>query len=231
MTTEKKVQNQKGFTLVEIAIVLVIIGLLLGGVLKGQELIENAKVKNAVNSVNSIVSAIYGYQDRYNALPGDDGSTGNNAATRLAALQARGGSWANITATGDNNGLIAVTAAQTFTGAGEGTALWQHLRAAGFISGNPSDAGANSVPQNAFNGRIGFTNADINGGLLGNKICLGNVPGKHARAIDNQLDDGNGTTGRLRATLGANNVAPAAAVLDVTTPYNDDQVYTLCYQM
>ena len=43
-------RNQSGFTLIEIAIVLVIIGLLLGGVLKGQELINSAKVKNLVKA-------------------------------------------------------------------------------------------------------------------------------------------------------------------------------------
>ena len=56
---------QSGFTLVEIAIVLVIIGLLLGGVLKGQELIENGRVKNAANDMNGIVAAYNSYLDRY----------------------------------------------------------------------------------------------------------------------------------------------------------------------
>src|SRR4030088_3250787 len=60
------------FTLVEIAIVLVIIGLLLGGILKGQEMITQAKIKNIVNDFNGITAAINSYQDRYKALPGDD---------------------------------------------------------------------------------------------------------------------------------------------------------------
>ncbi|WP_353573301.1 prepilin-type N-terminal cleavage/methylation domain-containing protein, partial [Candidatus Albibeggiatoa sp. nov. BB20] len=65
-------KKQAGFTLVEIAIVLVIIGLLLGGVLKGREIINNAKVINIENSFTGISSAIYSYQDRYRSLPGDD---------------------------------------------------------------------------------------------------------------------------------------------------------------
>ena len=65
-------QKQSGFTLVEIAIVLVIIGLLLGGVLKGQELITQAKISNITNDINSYASAVYSYQDRYKRLPGDD---------------------------------------------------------------------------------------------------------------------------------------------------------------
>src|SRR5580658_139392 len=71
-------RKQSGFTLVEIAIVLVIIGLLLGGILKGQEMITQAKIKNVVSDFNGIASALYGYQDRYRALPGND----SNAGTR-----------------------------------------------------------------------------------------------------------------------------------------------------
>ena len=64
--------QQSGFTLVEIAIVLVIIGLLLGGILKGQELINSAKVKNLANDFRVIPTYIYAYQDKFKSLPGDD---------------------------------------------------------------------------------------------------------------------------------------------------------------
>jgi prepilin-type N-terminal cleavage/methylation domain-containing protein len=64
-------KQQSGFTLVEIAIVLVIIGLLLGGVLKGQELINSAKVKNMIGDFRTVSSLVYGYQDRFKAFPGD----------------------------------------------------------------------------------------------------------------------------------------------------------------
>ena len=64
--------RQDGFTLVEIAIVLVIIGLLLGGILKGQEMITQAKIKNVIADISGVSAAMYGYQDRYRALPGDD---------------------------------------------------------------------------------------------------------------------------------------------------------------
>src|ERR1700712_1750704 len=64
--------RQRGFTLVEIAIVLVIIGLLLGGVLKGQGLIDSAKVKNIIQQSNALTAAVNAYQDKFRALPGDD---------------------------------------------------------------------------------------------------------------------------------------------------------------
>ena len=77
---------QKGFTLVEIAIVLVIIGLLLGGILKGQEMITQAKIKNVVADFSGISAAYYGYQDRYRAIPGDD----KTAASRWGATDGNG---------------------------------------------------------------------------------------------------------------------------------------------
>lgn len=80
----KKLETQKGFTLVEIAIVLVIIGLLLGGVLKGQELIENSKIKSVTQDFDGISAAYYAYQDRVGRIPGDsdrDGLVDSVAAT------------------------------------------------------------------------------------------------------------------------------------------------------
>ncbi len=65
-------RNQKGFTLVEIAIVLVIIGLLLGGVLKGQEMIESSRIKSVVGDLNGVSAAYNTYFDRFRAIPGDE---------------------------------------------------------------------------------------------------------------------------------------------------------------
>ena len=72
----ERTSNEKGFTLVEIAIVLVIIGLILGAILKGQSMIENAKIKRVVKQADEIRAAVYSYQDRYKQLPGDDNAVG-----------------------------------------------------------------------------------------------------------------------------------------------------------
>src|SRR2546428_433572 len=92
-------KRMQGFTLVEIAIVLVIIGLLLGGILKGQEMITQAKIKNVIADFSGVSAAYHGYQDRYRAIPGDD----PNAATR----------WASMTnpapVQGDGNGIVSCT--------------------------------------------------------------------------------------------------------------------------
>lgn len=209
--------RQSGFTLVEIAIVLVIIGLLLGGVLKGQEMIENSKVKNAINDINGVSAAYNSYIDRFRRIPGDDGPALNN-------LTGRGGNWATVTRFGNNDGALNSAQADVFAGTNESDALWQHLKAAGFISGNQADTGVNALPRNAFNGLTGV-GAGVTG-MTGVSVCLSQVPGKAARQIDTQLDTGIGNTGSIRATLGVagTNTAPGAAV----AAYNDANTYTIC---
>jgi len=210
--------SQSGFTLVEIAIVLVIIGLLLGGVMKGQELITNAKVKNAVNSLNSISAAYNSYTDRYHRMAGDDGP--------LLTLTGRGGTWATVTQFGNNNGVLNITAAQAFNGGGENDNFWQHLKAAGFITGNPADANVQALPRNAFDGLTGVTAVGVTGMTGTVVICLSKVPGKAAANIDTQLDDGLPGVGAVMATTGVAgaNTIPAAAAAS----YDETAIYTLC---
>lgn len=217
-------KQQSGFTLIEIAIVLVIIGLLLGGVLKGQEMIENAKIKNLRNDFDGVSAAIYAYQDRYRALPGDD-SRANNAS--------RG--WANAQA-GNGNGALNTNDAFD-AGNGETQHLWQHLRYSGLITGNPAGTTNNldgrANPINAFGGKIGFTNttAALGLGLRGNILCASNIPGKAAAALDAQFDDAVANTGNMRGlqNTAANpaNFEPNSATAS-TAYLEDGSVYTVC---
>lgn len=222
--------KQTGFTLVEIAIVLVIIGLLLGGVLKGQEMIFGAKIKNAVSDLNSVTSASNSYTDRYRRLAGDDGP--------IATLTARGGPWgtAGITA-GGNNSVLGAAGTNPF-GAGAGTenvAFWQHLRAAGLITGNAGTVGVPALPTNAFSGLTGVTLANANWIVPGNVICMSKVPGKAAAAIDAMVDDGVTDTGTFTANgvnaAAAANTAPGAATAPAvagTPGYIETSFYTAC---
>src|SRR5690348_9157824 len=113
-------KRTNGFTLVEIAIVLVIIGLLLGGILKGQEMITQAKIKNVIADMSGVTAAMYGYQDRYKALPGDD---------KLASR------WTGTTP-GNGDGIVVGKWSEA---AKESTYFWDHLRRSGFISGSGAD--------------------------------------------------------------------------------------------
>lgn len=217
--------RQAGFTLVEIAIVLVIIGLLLGGVLKGQEMIENAKIKNLANDMKGVSAAYYAYQDRYKAVPGDDIA----AASRFV-----GG------VNGGGDGVIAgLYAAQTALGAAaESNNFWQHTRLAGFLSGTAT-ATAALPPTHALGGILGIqAPAATTFAMTGAVVCAGSVPWKIAQALDILMDDGASDTGNVRAgAAGAANLATAAATAAVygpafvTTAVNTAGQHTVCMKI
>jgi prepilin-type N-terminal cleavage/methylation domain-containing protein len=214
--------RQTGFTLVEIAIVLVIIGLLLGGILKGQEMITQAKIKNVIADFSGVSAAYHGYQDRYRAVPGDD----PNAATRWTVGPA-------VAGTGDGvvGGAFNATA-DAAGAAGESRRWWDHLRRAGFISGNGT-----TQPFNAVNGLIGVQTGDAAGGatllnaggagFAGLIMCSANLPDKIAIAVDAQMDDGVAGAGTVRALLGSN---PAIGAGAATPNYEEagTNLYTVC---
>lgn len=201
--------RQNGFTLVEIAIVLIIIGLLLGGVMKGQELIIQAKIRNVANDLNGLTAAVYGYQERYRRFPGDD----SDAAAR----------WTNPPAVkGDGNARIGATAnagvLDCSTSNEENCQFWQHLRLAGFIGG---DAATRQAPQNGAGGILQVQDGGL--GLSGLILCATNLTGKIANAVDAQFDDGKPGSGQVRGTSDPTrlNTAPThpAYVDDGSTVY------------
>lgn len=210
--------QQSGFTLVEIAIVLVIIGLLLGGVLKGQELINSAKVKAFANDFRNIQAALYGYQDRYKAIPGDHAAAAT-AVTGATAATTPAGTIGNAQINGNWNSTTATD---------ESCLVWQHMRLAGFFPGptvaNCAD-GAEYVPKNADGGRIGISSTTQITGMTGTYfICTTGILGKFAKQLDTQLDDGVGNTGSVRAALVS---APTTAVM---TPTDSDS-YVVCMSL
>ena len=180
----KNLKN-KGFTLVELAIVLIIIGIIIGAILKGQELINNAKIKRAYNQYREILAAIYTYYDRYGYYPGDD----PNAHTR----------WGITPASGTlGNGLI-----EDYTQAcGPGSTtqsckVWQHLRFANIIAGATDDSQGTVAPANIYGGKIGVGYETVQG-LTTHWIGFDNVPGDVCQSLDQQYDDGVYNTGSIR---------------------------------
>ncbi len=193
-----KVLNQKGFTLIEIAIVLVIIGLLLGGVLKGQELINTARVRALNNTVDGITAAWFSFQDRYRAFPGD---------YTLASVNLPG-----VTANGDGNGLVDTD--------GERGTIWVHLQAAGYITGGYDDNSITLVdddyacspqncPDNGFGsgmllsyGNLTQTQAAAATPVLAHELITGRgVPVEVLAELDRKVDDGDAGSGAMQ--LGA----------------------------
>jgi len=217
-------KKQSGFTLIELAIVLVIIGLLLGGVLKGQELINSAKVKNMASDFRNIQVYIYAYQDKYKALPGDDAKA--DAHLGSACITSTSKTCAANTGS-HGNGVIEGNWNDTVKEDSEAFRFWQHVRMAGLAPGATSISDANYMPTNADGGQIGVESlsqlATITGMSGAFVICSDAILGKFAKQLDLMLDDGETSTGSVRAILSGTKGAG-----ETTAKIDDSKTYTVC---
>ena len=167
--------KQQGFTLVEIAIVLVIIGLLLGGVLKGQEMIKSAKVKSQMQQIDGISAAFNTYQDKYGALPGDDKNAKKNTGGKVT--------------NGDGKGTYSAKEGDQY--------VWEHLQAANLLSGYTA------LSDGRFSNKYGLgAYLRTNHAKLSGAVSCFSVPNDVAIEIDRKRDDGDGRTGSMRKNDG-----------------------------
>lgn len=189
-------RQQQGFTLIEIAIVLVIIGLLLGGILKGQELITNARVRNLIAQQDGVKAAFFAFQDRFRALPGDY----NQATTNITGISTAACNGGN----GNGDGQITTTN-------DENILAWEHLSKAGFITGSytcaaapETTASAPTNPYSRFLQIIYDNNYDAtaaNPATARHNLKTGNqVPSDILAEVDRKVDDGNAATGGFRSS-------------------------------
>ncbi len=180
-----------GFTLIELAVVLVILGLLVGAVIKGQELIAGARVHNLIALQTGIKAAFFGFQDRYRALPGD-----YRAATQN--ILGAGGD-------GNGNGRVEASGAPLET-----LLVWDHLSKSGMLNYAFSAASAAShssatTPENAYGGflDLAYDNAYLDPGVAPSRHNLktgGQLPVAMLAEVDRKIDDGSAASGVFRAT-------------------------------
>ena len=200
---------------------LVIIGLLLGGILKGQELINSAKVKNLATDFKTVPLYIYGYQDRFKALPGDDPKAVTNLPAQTPAV-----------IPGNGNGLI-----EGFWNVEDGTSesaiFWQHVRIANFAAGPTAVLDPNYYPRNVEGGRVGISSnsgtfipvANMSGTYV---FCSAGLLGKYAKQLDTTLDDGNTATGSIRVIDNQPIPQLATATSKANSAVDDATPYTVC---
>ncbi|MGB5397880.1 MAG: prepilin-type N-terminal cleavage/methylation domain-containing protein [Gammaproteobacteria bacterium] len=185
-------RKQSGFTLIEIAIVLVIIGLLLGGVLKGQELINTARVRALNNTVDGITAAWFSFQDRYRAFPGD-------YVTVQSSVNLPGAPDG-----GNGNGLVDTDA--------ERGRVWVHLETAGYLTGGYDDDTVTvaatdyaclttNCPDNGFGAGMNLSYGTMvqTGAVAAHELITGRgIPVEVLAELDRKVDDGQAGTGAMQ---------------------------------
>lgn len=240
--------RQQGFTLVELAIVLVIVGLLIGGILKGQELIASTRMTSTASQIRAVEAATNNFFDTYGNMPGDlPNATGRlpNCATAASIC---------IFA-GNGDGRIAVTPDAAYAAGTEGSAFFGHLAAADLISGvlpqatavTPGQGALGTPLGNASYYRVGYQGAGNGAAAVGNMtpghyltlsslgagtaVLATNFEGagiqpKAAQKIDSKYDDGAPQTGSV---IGANTTAATAtAGCDNAGVYNSQNTDIDC---
>lgn len=231
----------------ELAIVMIIIGLLIGGILKGQELIANAQITNAVTQIKGMDGAVATFRETYNAFPGDMTS----ATTRIAGCDTDTTCEDAVAANGGGNGRIDVQVGDSLaTGTNEGFLFFNQMRVADLITGMTGTDDLNfggGLPSASIGG--GFTIGHTSAGtavtlpqslaraghylaLVGSAEGLADTEGvlsaSQAARIDRKLDNGAPNSGSVVGVNAGSGDDDCAVSTDVDSDYNEAQVQPLC---
>jgi prepilin-type N-terminal cleavage/methylation domain-containing protein len=187
--------NQKGFTLLELAIVLVIIGIILGAILKGQELINNAKAKRLLNDTKGLATLQYTFYDRYGRFAGDCDNNGAIDALANSLLTPESFNTNKHQFCYDPNNIAAQPADNY-------NAQWEELAQAQLIS----FSNARDVARNPYNGALYSAYvATQNPFVAYNVIVATNVPCYAAKVVDQAIDGSiDANSGNVRILSGNN---------------------------
>ena len=138
--------RRSGFTLIELSIVLVIIGLVVGGVMVGKDLIYAARIRAQITQIEKYNTAVNTFNVKYNAIPGDmeaSVAAANGFATR-AGTEGRG----------DGNGLLEGSASGSSNVCGETALFWNDLVTAGLIGENIAKTTTATIAQGDTDGDL-----------------------------------------------------------------------------
>ncbi len=173
MRLQKIRTSKAGFTLVEIAIVMVIIGLLIGGVLKGQAMIQNAKVKRVAKQADELRAAVMSFYDKYGMYPGDE---------NIAAIPPG--------ADGEGNGTGQINAG------GEDFEVYRDLQLSGLISGVYN--GTSDLPRHAFGDTVRLYWVNPPGaGTAQHYLRFDNLPADVCLELDTKYDNSTWNSGSI----------------------------------
>ena len=237
--------KNRGFSLVELSIVLVILGLLVGGVLAGQSLIRSSQLRSVVSEQQRFAEATQSFRDQYNGIPGDLA----NAQSYWGVSTACGGASATGTCNGTGDNFLSYVSGAN--GTAEQFQFWRQLSLAGMIEGNytgtagPAGSADSVIGTNSPKSHLSHAGWSMNagGGVYagdsatysldyGNGVfdfgaqvtgtpTLGSVlTPAEAWGIDSKMDDGLPGSGKVIAFNWNHLCANASSNTDYASPYN-----------
>lgn len=216
-----RMKCRSGFSLVELSIVLVILGLLTGGILAGQSLIRASELRAVSTEHDRFITARSAFRDKYFQLPGDL----NNAFAFWGATCGTNATTMSTGCNGDGDGTI------ESSGVSEDVKVWEHLSRAGIIEGSYDGTGTDlgggyisSTPTNSPSSKFSqgiwlMTDATVSGNVAGGSsttsyltlagydaaiapyVGLRSMTHGDAWNLDKKMDDGYADTGNMRGDI------------------------------